>query len=533
MKLDKRLFGACLPLLLAVVSVYGSPVKRQANGVPANSSLATTLPENPLELDELPYELPAANCSGASAEKMAIGSEETCVHIGNIEGYVNLVMSMIPLQIYYENHQEFTDIFKNYDYDLGVAQEHAKLWRNGDSILFGIRQTFELARQFEPEFTRKYIINQERVEVIKANVDEVKLINDTKDEIVSLEAQLAEAEATMEQVQISAVLVYFQKVVSDLKAKIAEKKRVLDEDFTIIKELDELISFLDFVRRDSDKIRTEALKTKAKIETFRGYLEHDKGAFLRHGRVAEETFKALEEETIRNNEALAENKRKQEELDRKIEEESRQVKELFDKINQSHEELRNMRRKLLDKITKSKRLKIIGAVLTPLVVGAFLYDHANKQEKQYSQLLQTTMVESKNEVDAILKQIENNRAEMQFYQEQMANSTTNSEKLRNELNTFITLDGDLKNMAEKVETLLEAINKAIAGVVVIHGVFEDVTNKLTKMIDFAKTAKTEAERLNARFFIYNELSLLECNWRDVYAKVLNLDDCTKNFEILY
>ncbi|XP_068208900.1 uncharacterized protein MCAP_0864-like [Palaemon carinicauda] len=532
MKLDIRLTSMGLPLLfLVATSVYGNPVKRQVNTVPANVSLAQTLPE----LEGLPDELPTSNCSGATVEEMAKGSEETCAHIGNIEGYVNLVMSMIPLQIYYENHSDFTDIFKNYDKDLGVAQDHAKLWRNGDSILLGIRQTFELARQFEPAFTKKYIINKERVEVIKANADEVKLINDTKDEIVSLKTQLEEAEATMVivQMQSPAILGYFQKVVSDLKAKIQDKERALTEDFTLIRELEELITFLDFVRRDADRIRTQALKTKEMIEKFREYLEHDKGAFTRHGRVADETLTALEEETIRNNEALAENKRKQEELERKIEEERQQVQALFEKINHSHEELRKMRRKLLDKISKSRTLKIIGAILTPLVIGGFLYKYASEEEKKYSMLLQNEMSKSKEDVDVILKQIENNRAEMRFFQEQMANSTSNSDNLRNQLNTFVTLDGDLKNMAEKVDTLLIAINKAIAGVVNIQGVFEGVTTKLTEMIDFAKTAKTEAEQLNARFFIYNELSLLECNWRDVYFKVMNLDDCTKNFEILY
>ncbi|XP_068208894.1 uncharacterized protein MCAP_0864-like [Palaemon carinicauda] len=532
MKLDIRLTSMGLPLLFLVVSsVYGNPITRQVETVPENFSLAKKLPE----LEGLPDELNEDQCSSAKVNEMARGSEETCARIGNIEGYVNLVMSMIPLQIYYENHSDFTDIFKNYDDDLGAAQDHAKLWRNGDSILLGIRQTFELARQFEPAFTKKYIINKERVEVIKANAHKDEMINLTKDQIEYLKAQLEKAEATMTKVQNKspAILDYFQKTVSELKAEIKDKERALTEDFTLIKELKELQSFLNFVRKDSDRIRTQALKTKEMTENFRGFLEHDKGTFTRHGRVAHATLAALEEETIRNNEALAENKRKQENLERIIEEERKQVQALFKKISHSHEELRKMRRKLLDKISKSRTLKIIGAILTPVIIGAFLLKYASDEEKKYSTLLQNTMAESKFEVDAILKQIENNKAEMRFFQEQMANSARNSDKLRNELSTFVTLDGDLKNMAEKVGTLLVAIDKAIAGVVNIQEVFDDVTTKLTEMIDFAKTAKTEAEQLNARFFIYNELSLLECNWRDVYFKVLNLDDCTKNFEILY
>lgn len=348
-----------------------------------------------------------------------------------------------------------------------------------------------------------------------------------------MEVQLSEAEAVMNQAVGEAVKQFFRNHVDSIKSEIVEKQRILREDFTLIQELEELVDFLEFVRVDSSKIKVVAVKTREKIETFRDNLEQDKSAFERHGRIATETFETLQEETIKNNNALAEYKRKQEELERKVEIERQETKALYAKINESHEKLRDMRRKLLDKIKSSKTMKIIGAILTPLLIGIPLLVHANNEEKKYIQILKSTVENSKQEVDVLNAQIKNKYNDISMFQELIANSSTNSNKVKSEMHVFITLDGDLTTLASEVETLLEAIEKAIVGVRVIKGVFDDVTKKLTEMIDLAKEAKTEAERLNAKYFIYNELSLLECNWRDVYIKVMNLDECTQNFQILH
>lgn len=178
-------------------------------------------------------------------------------------------------------------------------------------------------------------------------------------------------------------------------------------------------------------------------------------------------------------------------------------------------------------------MKIIGAILTPILIGIPLLIHASNEEAKYIKLLEDTQASHKEDVEVINAQIKNIYKEINMLHDAMSNSSSLSDEMRNQMKSFITIDRDLESLSSKLETLVRAISKALVGINAMKTMFDDVTSKLSHMIDVATTAKTEAERLNARYFIYNELSLLECNWKDVYFKVMNLDQCVRHFQILY
>ncbi|KAK7083896.1 hypothetical protein SK128_008567 [Halocaridina rubra] len=477
------------------------------------------------------------DCDSSLVERMVQSSMETCERINDVETYVNLVMGAIPLKRYYENNKDYTVLFRNYDDDLREAQQHAKLWRNGDSIVSGIRQTFDLAKEFEVEFNRKLEINQERLDFVAKNVDQAKKINETKHSIQYIEVELEAAREARLGVQENQkkLIKYFDAEIQELEENLAVKRRELKQNFTLIPVLEELIDFMTFVKRDCTKIRDMSIRTRSKTENFRDLLEQDKGAFIRHSQVAKVAYDKLKNDTIKNEERLKQLDIDREQKEKRIRDLQQNINEHQNRLKEAHQSLMDMRKDLAKKVEESNKLTIAGGVLSIFIpiVGVPMLIAANAQQRQAASQNQEAMEINRQEVDIIKSQMELIYSDMNVQRQLIANSSSNSDKIKLEMNVFITLDTDLLTLSSEVDKLLNAIDKAIVGVKYIHSTFVSVIRTLGDLIDVASTAKTDFERLNAKNVIYEEMSKMKCMWKDAHFNLMNLDDCTRLFKILY
>ncbi|XP_064122353.1 uncharacterized protein LOC135226590 [Macrobrachium nipponense] len=461
-------------------------------------------------------------------------AEEICPRVAHIDTYVNLITSMIPLKVYYERYEEYHDIFDSYDKDLQAAQQHAFMWRNGDSIVSNIIKTFKLAKHFEPEFNRKYKINKRIIKEIKLSRNEQVRIKEITQEITSANEQLALAtkgyNAALEKAPDMAP--FFQASINSNTERIRKLTEEMNKNYTLAQKLKETASFLKFVKRDSEKIQSIAEKTKNKSESFRDYLLKDKTAFERQGGIARNTLADIEKRTKQKNEYLDTLKAERLRLESLTEQERVEINDRYSTILKAQAELTEAKKQLRAKIHNARVKKIWGAVLTPLLIGIPLLIAGTTEEKSLVETLEDTIQQSAQQIEFLQREIAARDTEIKRLGAMILDAADKTDNVINDFHSFIILDADLNTIIFNTDMILKAIGKAIDGASVIQDLYRHVTTKLEEMIDLATTAKTDAEMIEVDSFIYNGLSQLSCNWRSVYSAVGSLHECISEYRFM-
>ncbi|XP_066949180.1 uncharacterized protein [Macrobrachium rosenbergii] len=481
------------------------------------------------------YQQSSEKCSGdETASKILTSTEEICPQVAHIDTYVNLIASMIPLKAYYQNFEEYQDIFNSYDKDLQAAQKHALMWRNGDSIVKNIVKTFKLAKDFEPEFNRKYKINKKLIAEIKLVRHEETRIKELKQQIATAKEQLAKAnkgfQAAME--KLPEMASYFKNDIDYNKARIANLTEEMNKNYTLVQKLRETVSFLTFVKRDSEKIELLAQKTKSAIEIFRDHLLKDKTAFERQGGIARSTLEDIEKRTEARNKYLDSLKAERQRLQSLTDQERQEVNDRYKNIRDAQVNLTETRRQLRARIESATVKKIIGAVLTPFLIGIPLLIVGSAEEKVLIESLEDSVQQNAKQLELLQQEIANRDTEIKRLGTMITESANRTDNVLNEFQSFIILNADLNTIIFNVDMILNAIGKAIDGASVIQDVYHHVTTKLQDMIDLATTAKTDAEMIEVDSLIYNGISELSCSWQSVYSAVGSLHECISNYRFL-
>ncbi|XP_068240642.1 uncharacterized protein [Palaemon carinicauda] len=463
-------------------------------------------------------------------EQLLISKEKICEGIGSIDSYVNLVSSLIPLQVYYKNHQEYSKIFIDFDRDLKVAQTNAKLWRNGESIVKGISKTFELAKDFEPEFQRKYRINQRRIkEIIKEAKEQEEPIRIIRDEIEYIKGKIVKLLTKIESTSDPDFKAYLLDEHNSLHIRLEDKEKALGRNFTIIEKFKQTVAFLTFVKRDADKIRVQSQNTKRKVEEFRDKIIQDKTAFERHRNSTQLYLSDIESRNKTKNEELAKVMREREEHEKEIELERKQTTEMLEQIRRDQEILWEKRRELRKKNEGNHAMKLLGAILSPFIIGIPLLAIASAAEQKIINSIQDSVAENMEKIQLLLGENQVRNLEITRLGIKIAETYSTSEKIRQDLLSFILVNNDLKTLSNSINMILESIDRAIIGISLVKDIFDDVATKLQDMINTAAEAKTEAEMENVQYLHSADLSILLCNWNQVYYQVSSLHTCANSF----
>lgn len=475
------------------------------------------------------------NCTQEVLQGIAKSANGTCILIYYVDKYVTRVRSMIPVILpEYIDVVEFRSIVEQYNKDLDVAQSHTHVWRHGDDIMSGIRRTYELANLFAPEFQTKYQIMEERISSLKKTSDDTiqRSLSLTED-IERLTADIEKTTILLSAGNISELFEGY--LVADLEKKkviLEEKKTELnDMSQIVIKTLNEMVIFMEFVKVDASQIEEKANSTRAKVKLFKDDISQDKVSFVKNQKLAQQGITNLEITrnasltTIKDTKVkidLAEKDRsaRREEI-RKIEEQiSQELDRLYIDIKKLHKEASEELQRIINDRNS------FGGIINTFLNGAdtSASDTLKNLVEGKKGLFRTYQESLNHHNSSIIRRTQ----EITEHNKDIKRLKDITESEQEQISKLAFVDDYLDTVISEVEKILPLISDALNGLAGIEEIFDTVVNKLETLIHQAKAAKDGAERQDTDFVIYQGLSTMQATWNESYANIISLGKCTND-----
>ena len=216
-----------------------------------------------------------------------------CDHLDNVGRYSSLVIGTPPLTATYQYEEDYNRIVQDYNDYLDRAKNNTFTWRQGDSILNGLKKTYQLAREYGTEFQRKLDVNKgELVRLSTAKINKI-YTQILQDDIKNLEESIREIQQTLTMVSEPGVRSFFQHTLESKRREIEDKKQAMKSNTRVGRLLKEQVSFLGYVMKDAEEIENLSGKWLLPMETLLNNLRDDNEAFMDYFEKTRNTTDAL------------------------------------------------------------------------------------------------------------------------------------------------------------------------------------------------------------------------------------------------
>ncbi|XP_068239735.1 putative leucine-rich repeat-containing protein DDB_G0290503 isoform X2 [Palaemon carinicauda] len=466
-------------------------------------------------------------CNKEVVDQLANTAKETCSQVDRVDKYISHIQSKKDLTVpSFTDRHGFKAILSQYNGDLKTAKDHCQPWRNGDNVVASLKVVVVAAQGFEPRFKEELVKNQARIKSLLENHEDIAVMEAT---VAALQKDVADAKAAIQGTDV-------QAVISHLRDLILTKEKEINTTMATYniaqgrRELAELVKYIEFVKAGAGDVESKANAANTKITTFRENLIRDAGAFKRHRTNAQDGITKLQQEKTNNNNQINSNRQSINSARQKINEENNQIASLNGQIANAQREIREIEDRINRNIRKVKKKRKFGRWFrfVPVVgwtIGNKFYKDAKQREEQLANEKRNFIAGSNSQIQNLRNHIASRNQEIDRHQQQINSLETKNRELEQELQHFSQLDEHLKSLEGEVSATLPSIANAISGVGKMKSTFDAIQQSLGNMIVQAKEAKTEAEIKNMRYFIYNEIDELKCQWENGNTKIVPFGKC--------
>ncbi|XP_064117899.1 polyamine-modulated factor 1-binding protein 1-like [Macrobrachium nipponense] len=470
----------------------------------------------------------APSCNKEVIENLAKNAAQTCSQVDAVDKYIASVQAKeaLPVPSFNDRHG-FKGILNQYNVDLGTAKDHCQPWRSGDDVVGSLKETVVAAQGFEPKFNEELLKNQATVKNLLENHEDIAAF---EAKIASLQKEIDEAKAAIQLTEASTVTTHLESVIKNKEEEtnatmtghnIAQGRR----------ELAELISYLEFVKTGASEVETKATASNTKLTQFRENIVRDSTAFNRHRANAQEGITKLQQEKQNNNNEISQNSQSINDLRAKITEENNQIASLNAQIESANREIREIEDRINRNLSKTKKRRRFGSIFrfVPVVgwtIGNQFYKDAKEREERLKNEKTNFVNENARTVQNLRNHIATRTQDIANHEGRIAALQAKSHELEQELTHFAQLDGNLQSLEAEVNAILPSLANAVAEMGKMKSTFEAIQLSLGSAIGKAKEAKTEAEIQNMRYFIYNEIDDLKCEWESARDKIVLVGQCS-------
>lgn len=453
-------------------------------------------------------------------------SEVVCQRIRNIDSYDTTVISTLSLRKSFDYMEKFNGYITDYNQDLKTAQAHMGVWRKGKDIKTEIKTIYELAKEYETEFNRKYEINKGRVTTVGATSD--TQIENLNEDIRKLNADIQSKLEDMA-TQVPEVKSLLEGEVTRMRARLATKEAKLKDSTPAGLELKELVAFVGFVKRDADRVLDRAVASRKRIEELHNNVLNDKDTFLGYiGNITRDN-ESLETEKQQHQKNK---KDKQMELEN-LEKDKAQLQAKVDDLNKMFDDIGKDIEKNRKKYNKKKHIicKVGGpyesACETALSVFAGVYglDTLNQEmddfNKQRSELL--------TEIDMLLPQFADFNKNITQLRNSLPTFRSKIDEIKSEIQEFNRFLPDVEKMLQSIDEVLPDIQDTANGLQKVEYAFQGISEDLDGMIDIANRAEQETEKQNAKEQITEGLASLQKQLSQSSEKINDVEQTCRRY----
>ena len=243
-----------------------------------------------------------------------------CDHVDIVGNYSSLVISTPPLRTTYQYRKRYNTVVQNYNEDLDKAKNNSLTWSNSDSIVSGLKKTYQMVSEYKTEFQRKLDVNKrELVRLSTAKINK-KYMQNLQDDIKNLGESIREAEQALVVADNPGVQSFFQRVIESKRRELEEKRQDIKSNNREGRLLKERLSFLEYVKKDAVDIENLGEKWLPAMESLLNNLRGDNEAFTNYVEKTRENINALNRKiekiqaTLIDNEEEKESKEEEKEL---------------------------------------------------------------------------------------------------------------------------------------------------------------------------------------------------------------------------
>ncbi|XP_064112936.1 uncharacterized protein LOC135219794 [Macrobrachium nipponense] len=239
--------------------------------------------------EEIPVENIALNPS--SLEHSTI-----CDRMNAVEGYTTLVTTTPLMRESFAHQVQYNKHIAHYNRDLEKAQNNTIPWRNGDSILSGLKNVYHKANAYKGEFQRKVAINKKEIQALSTRELNQKHLDRLKKDIQSLQNEIKGAQEALAVTDAAAVRQYFEGVITSKTREIELKQQQISSYSKEGLILNELSNFLGFVRDDVDEVGELAMQWQLQLTSLLENIGSDADGYDRYAVRMGEDIKILTRE---------------------------------------------------------------------------------------------------------------------------------------------------------------------------------------------------------------------------------------------
>ena len=455
-----------------------------------------------------------------------------CDHLDNVERYSSLVIGTPPLTATYQYEEDYNRIVQDYNDYLDRAKNNTFTWRQGDSILNGLKKTYQLAREYGTEFQRKLNVNKgELVRLSTAKINK-KYTQNLQDDIKNLEESIREIEQTLTMVSEPGVRSFFRRTLESKRREIEEKKQAMKSNTRVGRLLKEQVSFLGYVMKDAEEIENLSGKWLLPMETLLNNLRDDNEAFMDYFEKTRNTTDALNQTIETLQEKLKKNDKKQD----KLEEEKKLLDAEVLTLTEESEKLAQENLELIKEMEKKTTLynKQKESICKPEgVIKDFIHENSSISdiETACNELLEARSIfldisAEQDQLDQQRAESKSNRAKVTLKLEEIKTITAKLDKLFQQVYPkkrkieeirmeLISLDAH----ATDLRNLEEGSKAAIASLITIKNEFQLVSEPFAILASDFQSLIDQANAISSDDEIRSQMEAIEEAMNDVQVKL--------------
>lgn len=490
--------------------------------------------------------IPEAN-QGTGIIKVSVeaGSGDTvveeltvCDHEKIVDSYASLVTGSPFLVESFDYKKQYHNLIIQYNRDLEKAKNNIPLWRQGDSIVNGLKNTYYKASEYKNELQRKIDILNEQLHIISNRTADPKFSQILEKDIKTLRQGIKDAQEALAMADVPQVQKYFEGVIASKTQEIEQKLKELKSNSKDGAILRELLDFLGFMKDDFNEISNLSDVWQGKMGELLYNFREDAAAFAEQSSLANEAINTLTGDYDIQQQNLNENTVRQQQLENrqevlnadvgiltgKNEELSRRILKLLEVIenktsvyNRRRESLCQPTGALAEYINASSTVESLIAACN-LILGRFsVYLDVDAEQAQVNQLRRETRA-NRELISGKLDELESINNELRTLFGALSPYTERKEEIEIELN-------DLRSHASETENLTEGVNAAITSLIKIREVLQVVQELFgtgfQNLIDQGSAADNDVDRRNLINFIDRVIGNVKDNLERVTLPNLN------------
>ncbi|KAK7028907.1 hypothetical protein SK128_015023 [Halocaridina rubra] len=466
-------------------------------------------------------------------------SEAVCSNIHDIDQYETIVLSSIPPRKSLEYKTQYNAYSEPYNKTLEIIKAHMAVWRKGDSIVTRLWSIYELARNFELEFDRKLLVYKDEVKLIPLQSERaiIALSGDIERLFDAIEGYQIELSTVDEEIKP-----FLQGKILKYQTKLAMKKEQLQKSTHLGMKLEELKTFLGFVRRDSTKIKEKASDSWPMLANLARHIKDDN--YTIHEFIVnvtndmssledmEEEFRRnLDEKHIRIQELRAQKERLHTErarIDIAIAYNTKRKKEAFSRLQKEVEFFEKQKKIICSGITQSNVSIPSACNSTRYKYLMLTYDAEVRKLNEISEIISkakqilvesnTNLIQQLHEINSLISNEENGVSQI----EKRIN------EIQAELQDFNMYLSDMESLIEGMDSAYPLIKRRLHGLKQVEDTFELITQKLDGIISQGNKNYIEEERENILSFLENDLTTLQESLDGTSNNMTNVEICALN-----